>query len=61
MKSGARAESGEVPSGLLCCCDGDLSPAVMVGGPAAIYSWVKLALLGQSKTVLMWLDVPGVP
>lgn len=39
--------------------DGDSYAAVILGDPAAIYSWVKAALLDWSKTVLTSLDLPG--
>lgn len=38
--------------------DGDSYAAVILGDPAAIYSWVKAALLDWSKTVLTSLDLP---
>lgn len=49
----------ELKAGRSCCgsSDGDLSTAVILGDPAAVYCWIKDAVLQQNETELMFLDL----
>lgn len=49
VKSGARAESREILSGLLCCCGGDLAPAVTFGGQQPSTAGFSLLYLGRAR------------